>query len=87
MTNSTKNTIQITVQYFAVLREKAGTSQEHLETSAATPKALYEELQKQYGFTLGTDRLRVVVNEEFVAWDAPLHAGDTVVFIPPVAGG
>jgi molybdopterin synthase sulfur carrier subunit len=29
----------------------------------------------------------VAVNTEFSDWHAPLKAGDTVVFIPPVAGG
>jgi molybdopterin converting factor small subunit len=29
----------------------------------------------------------VAVNAEFGDWSQPLGAGDTVVFIPPVAGG
>jgi molybdopterin converting factor small subunit len=31
--------------------------------------------------------LRVAVNGDFGEWEHPLAAGDTVVFIPPVAGG
>jgi molybdopterin converting factor small subunit len=31
--------------------------------------------------------LRVAVNAEFGDWSQPLAHGDTVVFIPPVAGG
>jgi molybdopterin converting factor small subunit len=31
--------------------------------------------------------LRVAVNSNFGDWAQPLAAGDTVVFIPPVAGG
>ena len=58
-----------------------------IENSAATPQALYETLQKQHGFTLGADQLRVVINEAFSTWDQPISEGDTVVFVPPVAGG
>ena len=77
----------ITVQYFAILREQRGVSQETLSTSAATPGALYEELRARHPFTLPRDRVRAAVNDAFVADDAPLREGDRVVFIPPVAGG
>jgi len=75
------------VQYFAILREQRGLGQETLETSAATPDALYAELRARHGFTLPGDRIRAAVNDTFVAGDAPLRAGDRIVFIPPVAGG
>jgi molybdopterin converting factor subunit 1 len=77
----------VRVQYFALLREQAGRRDEALDTCARTPRELYEELRARHPFTLGPDMLRVAVNSEFVAWEQPLHAGDTVVFIPPVAGG
>jgi molybdopterin converting factor small subunit len=31
--------------------------------------------------------LKVAINAEFGDWAQPLAEGDTVVFIPPVAGG
>ena len=77
----------ITLQYFAVLREQAGCSEERVTTSAATPAELYEEVRARHGFTLPIAMLRVAVNEEFRDWSAPLAANDRVVFIPPVAGG
>lgn len=77
----------ITVQYFAILREQRGLSQETLTTAAATPAALYEELRTRHPFTLPGDRVRAAVNDAFVAAEAPLRDGDRVVFIPPVAGG
>ncbi len=77
----------VTIQYFAVLREQRGLARELITTTAATVEDLFRELQAQYGFTLGVDRLRVVVNEAFVPWNTSLNANDTVVFIPPVAGG
>jgi molybdopterin-guanine dinucleotide biosynthesis protein A len=75
------------VRYFAILREQAGRSSEQLHTHAATPEELYEELRRRYGLTLERQYLRVAVNDDFGDWDAPLNDGDTVVFLPPVAGG
>jgi sulfur-carrier protein len=75
------------VQYFAILREQRGLTEEKLTTAATSPTALYEELRARHQFTLPADRVRAAVNDEFVAADAPLREGDRVVFIPPVAGG
>lgn len=75
------------VQYFAILREQRGVSQETLTTMAATPAALYEELRARHPFTLPPDRIRAAVNDTFVAATATLREGDRIVFIPPVAGG
>ena len=77
----------IKVQYYALLREQAGRSDEALETSARTPRELYEELQRRHPFSLAPEMLRVAVNAEFGEWTQPLADGDSVVFIPPVAGG
>ena len=78
---------KIQVQYFAILREQAGHSQENLESSASTPRELYAELAAKYDFHLSLDQVKVSINENFQPMDTPLKCGDTVVFIPPVAGG
>jgi len=78
---------RLRVRYFAVLREQAGRSSEELETQASTPRELYEELRRRRGLTLSPEFLRVAVNDEFGDWRALLADGDTVVFLPPVAGG
>ena len=75
------------MQYFALLREQAGRSDESLVTSARTPRELYDELKARYPFSLAPEMLRVAVNTEFGDWSQPLADGDAVVFIPPVAGG
>jgi len=80
-------TIQITVQYFAVFREQAGTRSELLATQAQNAAALYAELQGRYGFHLQPAQLKVAINGEFSDWQQSLQAGDVVTFIPPVAGG
>jgi molybdopterin converting factor subunit 1 len=76
----------IHIEYFAILRENAGTQSESLETAAGTPGELYQELLSRYSFPdAGT--LKVAINDEFASWDMPLNDGDRLVFIPPVAGG
>lgn len=79
--------MQLKIHYYALMREQAGRSEETLETSAATPADLYTELATRYGFTLSREQLKVAVNSEFSDWSRKLAANDTVVFIPPVAGG
>jgi molybdopterin-guanine dinucleotide biosynthesis protein A len=75
------------VQYFALFREQAGRGEELLQSTADTPARLYAELQRRHPFKLQKEQLRVAVNTEFCDWQASLKNGDTVVFIPPVAGG
>ena len=78
---------EIHLQYFAHFREERGLSKEMIFTTAETPRDLYADLQNRYKFKLSPESLRVAINDEFVEWDTPLRAADTVVFIPPVAGG
>jgi molybdopterin-guanine dinucleotide biosynthesis protein A len=80
-------TRHLRVRYFALLREQAGRGSEELETQARTPRELYEQLCSLRGLTLGPQFLRVAINEEFGDWLTPLDEGDTVAFLPPVAGG
>ena len=76
----------IKIEYFAILREHAGTDAEELATEAATVAQLYAELESRYGFP-ELSSIKAAVNDEFSDWQAALQDGDTVVFIPPVAGG
>ncbi len=75
------------IQYFALLREQAGRSSETVSSGARDARALYEELRARHGLLMQPEQLRVAVNEEFADWSQPLHEGDSVVFLPPVAGG
>ncbi|MCC6416178.1 MAG: MoaD/ThiS family protein [Opitutaceae bacterium] len=79
--------MKLHLQYFALLREQRGLTEEVLQTDAATPTALYEELCARHAFSLPADRVRAAVNGAFVPADAVLRDGDRIVFIPPVAGG
>jgi molybdopterin converting factor subunit 1 len=77
----------IEMLYFGPLREKRGTHRETIETSASTAALLYDELSERFGFDLPRHRLKVAINDTFSDWQTLLAEGDTIVFIPPVAGG
>ncbi len=79
--------ITVTLQYFAQLREQAGTGGEQVTTAAGSLRELYAELVARHGFNLSAEALKVAVNAQFSDWSRPLRDGDTVVFIPPVNGG
>jgi len=82
-----QQTRPVRLKYFAILREQRGLEDETLETAAVTARDLYREVAARHGFTLAEDRVGVAVNNAFAKWDRPLAANDSVVFIPPVAGG
>ncbi|MDE2219169.1 MAG: NTP transferase domain-containing protein [Gammaproteobacteria bacterium] len=78
---------QLQVRYFALLREQAGRHDEMLNSRARDARELYEELRERHGLLLRPEQLRVAVNAEFADWSQPLREGDSVAFLPPVAGG
>lgn len=78
--------MNVTVLYFASLRDAAGVASEDLPLPESLP-ALYEALRARHGFALPRERLRVAMDGEFVAWETPPRAGAEIAFIPPVSGG
>jgi molybdopterin converting factor small subunit len=78
---------KVTIQYYAVLREQRGLSYEEILTDASTALDVYRELQQRHGFHLTPEFLKVAVNREFRPVESPIQDSDTLVFIPPVAGG
>tara|TARA_B100001750_G_scaffold246840_1_gene270537 strand:+ start:477 stop:728 length:252 start_codon:yes stop_codon:yes gene_type:complete len=81
------NTYSFNLRYFAILREQAGITNETVETNASTPGDLYKELVSRYNFTLPAESIKAAVNDQFENMDTTLKDGDSIVFIPPVAGG
>jgi len=78
----------VSIRYFALLRDLAGKSGEDIEVLQGEPASrVYMALAAKYGFPLGLTDIRVAVNDDFSTGDHPLKDGDTLVFIPPVAGG
>jgi molybdopterin converting factor small subunit len=74
--------MQITIMYFAALKDQMKKSEDNYETATgATPASVAREI-------LGFDTLLLfAVNDEIVARDRLLCDGDRLAFIPPMAGG
>lgn len=73
--------------YFASLADKAGCSSERMDSLAATPAQLYDEVKARHGFAFAAERVRVAVNGRISDWQQALADGDEIVFLPPVSGG
>ncbi len=82
--------ISVKVQLFARLRELCDDRSE-IEVrlpEGADAAACFAEICATHGAARDQRTgLVVAVNEEYAAWDAALHEGDRVAFIPPVSGG
>src|SRR5262245_17726967 len=81
--------MQIQVLYFAVFRERLGTSEEVLEVAAGATvgDAITALAAKHPPIAQLRGRFRVAVNQDFVDDAHVLHDRDEVALIPPVAGG
>ena len=75
--------MEITVYYFAFLREERKTEKEivtiHQQMTAID---LFTHL-----FNRSPSSIRYAVNEQFVPPDTPLSHQDEIAFIPPLGGG
>ena len=81
------NSINIKIQYFAVLQEITGCSSETLSLQVgSTPETVYQTLKDRYDLP-NQNRLKVAINDSFCSWENILTNDDTIVFIPPVTGG
>lgn len=81
--------MQVTVRYFAALREMTG---RHSEARKLAPGATVADLIDQIVRDFpSVDRLRrasmLMVNQEYVPIDYALNDGDEFAMIPPVSGG
>ena len=79
----------ITLHYFAIIRETVGAESERREVTAGTTAAdIAADLGAHFPRIAGLLRVSpVMVNAAYADLSQPLHDGDEVAFIPPVAGG
>jgi sulfur-carrier protein len=84
---------ELTVLYFAWLRERTGTAQEAIRPPASvrTVSELVDWLAaRSPGHAAAFQNRRTIrcaVNQEFADPASPVRPGDEVAFFPPVTGG
>ncbi len=83
--------MNVTLKYFASIREAIGQGVESVSTSATTLKALREELIARggaYAEVLAHGRaVRMALNQDLCDESVTLTEGCEVAFFPPVTGG
>ena len=79
----------IRVRLFAILRDRSGLSDFHLELPPGATVAQAKEplLRRLPALADLIDRCSFAVNQTYVKTDTPLHDGDELALIPPVSGG
>jgi sulfur-carrier protein len=81
------------VLYFAWLRSRVGLGEEEVSPpadvvdAAALVRWLSARSDGCAQAFADLSVVRVAVNQEYVAWDHPVKAGDEIAFFPPVTGG
>ena len=81
--------MQIRVKLFALLRDRAGTSDSSLDLSdGATVSCAVDALRAKFPPTAELlPRCAFAVNQSYAALDHVLHDRDELAVIPPVSGG
>lgn len=83
--------MNITIKYFASIRELIGFSEETIETHAESLDQLRQELINRgdaYSQSLGFDKVvRIAMNQKVCDGDVKITDGAEVAFFPPVTGG
>ena len=81
--------MQITVRYFASIREVIGQRSEVRDVSEATTAGeLIEQIVREHPAIDGLRRAsRIMLNQEYAELDRLLADGDELALIPPVSGG
>ncbi len=81
--------MQITVRFFAMFREQVGTGMRTLELPGhSTARDGYDAAVADHPALSGLQSsVMLMVNQDYVDPDHPLHDGDELAIIPPVSGG
>jgi len=83
--------VDLTLRFFASIRESIGLGTETWQTSATDLAGLRDELIARgnpYADCLGRGKpVRIAIDQVMSDEASPLHAGAEVAFFPPVTGG
>lgn len=81
--------MNVTIRYFAIMREHLGKSVEEIDVPEGTTAGeIFQIAIRDVPRLSSLERaVMVMVNEDYVEPDHPLQDGDEVALIPPVAGG
>ena len=82
--------MQVTIKYFASIRESIGRASEQRETAASTLAGLRDELLATADIYACLSRgraVRVALNQVMSIETVQLNEGCEVAFFPPVTGG
>ena len=76
----------VTVLVFGRLRERVGAAEVHV--AGATVQEVWDELVRRHpAVAVDAGSVRAARNLGYCEWTTAVRGGDTVAFIPPVAGG
>ncbi|MBW7472228.1 molybdopterin converting factor subunit 1 [Marinobacter sp. M216] len=91
MTTKTTDKDNITVRFFARLREELGTDQLTMPAQPGlTTAQILAELARRGGAwsqLQGSQPVMIAVNQTMAKPSTPVESGDEVAFFPPVTGG
>jgi MoaE-MoaD fusion protein len=76
---------QVTVLVFGPLRDRLGVRE--VAAQGATVGEVWDDLTRQFPAAGVITGIRPALNLTYCDWSAPVSSGDTVAFLPPVAGG
>jgi sulfur-carrier protein len=85
--------VQVTILFFASVREAIGRSEEVIDLAAnvTTPLDIIRNLTARGGeyaaAFVDVSRIRCAVDQDMIALDAPLGQVSEIAFFPPVTGG
>jgi len=80
----------ITIKLFAILKDRAGCDELHIDAHAITIAELLNKVSREYptlSDMLSCEKILVSINQEYAGSNATVRDGDEVAFMPPFSGG
>ena len=88
MTGLSCNPMRITVRFFAILKDRAGTDHAILDLpDNSTITTALPIIAQRFPMTGGYASIAFAVNQSYASADTVLRNGDELALLPPVSGG